>query len=1268
MRGRAVLLTVLLLGSALGGPVSAHSSTATLSPSSVANTSLPSESLNSSEVNGTVEVMVHTGNGSYDSAISVEEMKAAAEDSNQPVVDFASQTDGVNVVTSFWIQQAVLVRINTTQADLQDLQSLGAVEMVTENFNVSASATRETTNFEYDDAREVTYGVEQIDAEEVWKQWGVKGDNTKIAVLDTGVDLSHPDIELYTENKSDPTYPGGWAEFKNGNRVENSTPHDSQYHGTHVSATVTGGDASGRNIGVAPKAELMHGLVLPGGKGSTANVLAGIQWAVSNNADVVSMSLGIPRQYSDQYITPIQNARSAGTVVVASIGNSGPFITGSPGNLYNVLSVGASDRSGSIADFSSGKNVSKDEFSSPPSDWPKWYIQPDVSAPGTRVLSADASGGYWELSGTSMAAPHVAGAIALMRSYDDSLTVTDVWDSLKTTAWSPDSEPSYYGVSEEYFTNSRGTDIRHGAGIIDVRDAMAKEFGDGMVEGVVKNESGARLQNANVKVSYGGENLTVGGNYGVEGVSGTRTVTADKVGYEEVTKKVSVDQGQITTVNFSLEKTFQVNIAEQPDVAPKGENTTAYLQTEYIESLTTSLHPNSTVDPSKVSVIIDGESYKLGERVQFDEPISTGSLPVLFQVDSDADGVIQPEYTYTRDRSQKTKVGEPMEIRNQISISGVTPKEGGKVTYGEYNDTVDTFREIELPHDQVNATFELTGVTFNDTYIPRSSYSAPSGPGDMDISPDGKYMGVQSQYGTKLLYRSNGTSIMSAGGHIGGHVDFSPNGELFAYTAGSTGIEETALNTIIVDTSTGETVEVVSTSATEDVAPGFSKDGEHLTVLGSNYKVHVFNTTTWEEVTVLTSAYDGTDYSDCTSNSCADIVEMSDFTWDLDVSPEDNRLATTSRANGTIYIYNTSDWSLERTVTSRSGQGSTYQVEYTNDGGHLVTAAIGKAFDGQYSTPGGSLYARPSYFNTTTWSRSALGYTNLYDAEPVGENKMIMSANYGDSQVDLVNLSTGSTVKTVEDTRDIGKFSVAGYEDEMVYHNRYNGIQRYDIEGQVHTKNINFTVDGEPLVQREGIIEDGETVKVHLEELARGEKTIGVKMDEPTGRAKVEWKFTSYNDSRTFVQEVDLGNRTIPVNGKISNEDEIIVPMVYLNDEQRNNLSVETREGRTTEDKVNITFTTERDLQNITVYQNGTEYDYYSVSGSTVDIQDVGNDSTWSAYVDVANSSGSVILPGNGCSGLSCTIQNMSRLMLGLGVVSLLGVLGAGSWLLSQRR
>ncbi len=254
------------------------------------------------------------------------------------------------------------------------------------------------------------WGVNAIGAMSVWGAYGAEGKDSHIAVLDTGVDASHPDLVGKVI---------GWAEFDaDGAQVANSQPHDSAQHGTHVAATIAGGDASGQWIGVAPQARILGGLVLKGGSGTDAQILAGIEWAIEQNVDVINMSLGglsFSPEVVDVYTQSFVNANLNGIVVVVSVGNEWSQTAGPPANDFFSLAVGATDHRDRTAGFSGGRTlvVTESNFIDQ-RNLPLIYSKPDLSAPGVAIKSAVPGGGHEIWNGTSMAAPHVSGAIAVL--------------------------------------------------------------------------------------------------------------------------------------------------------------------------------------------------------------------------------------------------------------------------------------------------------------------------------------------------------------------------------------------------------------------------------------------------------------------------------------------------------------------------------------------------------------------------------------------------------------------------------------------------------------------------------------------------------------------------------------------------------------------------------------------------------------------------------------------------------------------------------------
>ncbi|MEF2279727.1 S8 family serine peptidase [Deinococcus sp. YIM 134068] len=315
-----------------------------------------------------------------------------------PAAGIVTQALGSGRATQLWLDQSVYLPMTPVQARV--LAALPFVDAVFENFRVrvpraaalsAASAPNGTP-----------WHLQKIGAPQAWAA-GLRGQNVRIGHLDTGLDPNHPEIAgklaAFAEFNADGDRTGGGA-------------RDTTNHGTH-----TAGLLVGKSVGVAPDARLISALVLPNNEGTFAQVIAGMQYVLDpdNNADtddgadVVNMSLGIQGTY-DEFLPPVQNMLKAGVVPVFAIGNFGPngSTTGSPGNIPDVIGVGAVDQNGNVASFSSRGPVA-------------WqgkingvFVKPDVAAPGVAITSAFPNGQYGALSGSSQASPIAAGAVALM--------------------------------------------------------------------------------------------------------------------------------------------------------------------------------------------------------------------------------------------------------------------------------------------------------------------------------------------------------------------------------------------------------------------------------------------------------------------------------------------------------------------------------------------------------------------------------------------------------------------------------------------------------------------------------------------------------------------------------------------------------------------------------------------------------------------------------------------------------------------------------------
>jgi len=275
--------------------------------------------------------------------------------------------------------------------------------------------------------------VAQIGAPSAWAA-GYTGEGVKVAVLDTGIDSSHPDLAGRVIAEANFT----------------TTPDAGNHfgHGTHVASIIAGsGAASGGTFkGVAPDVSLLYGKVMnDSGSGDVSDILAGMQWAVDEGAKVVNMSLGAT---DGPEIDPLEDAVDTlsaqyGTLFVVSSGNEGEdgdSTVASPGSADAALTVCAIDGSDALASFSStGPRVGDDA------------VKPDITAPGVNITAARAAGtslcqtgcgpgdgpvddNCTSLSGTSMAGPHVAGAAALLASEHPDWSGQQLKDALMASA------------------------------------------------------------------------------------------------------------------------------------------------------------------------------------------------------------------------------------------------------------------------------------------------------------------------------------------------------------------------------------------------------------------------------------------------------------------------------------------------------------------------------------------------------------------------------------------------------------------------------------------------------------------------------------------------------------------------------------------------------------------------------------------------------------------------------------------------------------------
>jgi len=247
------------------------------------------------------------------------------------------------------------------------------------------------------------WGIDKVDAEKVWNI--TTGDPIKVEVLDTGIEITHPDLK---------------NNIKGGinTRENNANYNDDNGHGTHVAGIIAAENNTIGVVGIGPNIDLYAVKALSKyGSGYLSDIIEGLDWAIANGMQVVNMSIGTT-VYNKSFEDAVKRVYAAGIIQVAAAGNSGSKdnTVNYPAKFAEVIAVSATDTKDKIAYFSSrGPEI-------------------DLAAPGYQIYSTYKGATYKTLSGTSMASPHVAGAAALVLtmpigSYD--LDGDAIWDPIE---------------------------------------------------------------------------------------------------------------------------------------------------------------------------------------------------------------------------------------------------------------------------------------------------------------------------------------------------------------------------------------------------------------------------------------------------------------------------------------------------------------------------------------------------------------------------------------------------------------------------------------------------------------------------------------------------------------------------------------------------------------------------------------------------------------------------------------------------------------------
>ena len=343
-----------------------------------------------------VDTLRDTSEKSQESLISFVERKVKDGD--------ISEYNSFFIINSIYIKgRAELIEKIARRSDVESIRLNHTIVSDKEEIVKRKSSLSEVTSY-------VPWNLESIQADRVTKT----GKNIVVGIIDSGVNANHPELQ-------NALIPEGFKDFV---EPSNTEPKDETGHGTHVAGTILG-----RTIGIAKDAKLVVARVFnKEGEASDDGLLAAGQWILEKKPQVVNNSWGGNRDDSF-YDDIVKKWKAAGIVPIFSAGNTGSYNAGgegsigSPASLEDSFSVGALTKDDKLAKFSlRGPSKLTNKF------------KPEISAPGVNILSADYKGGYVLKTGTSMAAPHVSGAVALILEANRNLTVDKVEEILKSTA------------------------------------------------------------------------------------------------------------------------------------------------------------------------------------------------------------------------------------------------------------------------------------------------------------------------------------------------------------------------------------------------------------------------------------------------------------------------------------------------------------------------------------------------------------------------------------------------------------------------------------------------------------------------------------------------------------------------------------------------------------------------------------------------------------------------------------------------------------------
>ncbi|GAA1167480.1 hypothetical protein GCM10009584_05550 [Ornithinimicrobium humiphilum] len=485
----------------------------------------------------------------------VDALKKTAESSQK---ELRAELDDLGVeYEAFWATNSI--RVGGADAELvASLASETAVEGIYPTMQIEIPELEEGPPQMAPAA--VEWGIDDINAPDVWGDLGIRGEGIVVASIDTGVQYDHPAlVNQYRGNNGDGTFDHNYNWFDAAGNSPNE-PYDNNGHGSHVTGTMVGDDGGDNQIGVAPGATW---IAANGCCPSDAALINSGQWMleprdlqgenpdVSKRPHIINNSWGTTVPSNDPFMEDIIIAWAAsGQFGVFANGNSGPGCntSGAPGSRIAAYSVGNYTSSHVIAS-SSGRGAGQDG-----------EIKPNISAPGTAVRSSVPGNGYASYTGTSMASPHVAGTVALAWSGAPALAGDVEGTRALLDGTAIDTADAQCGGTE-------ADNNVFGEGRLDARALLeAAPIGDtGTLEGTVTDgETGAPLTGVEVDVvGPVDRDLTTNdeGAYSALLSTGDYELTMSKFGYVTEEASATISAGATTTVDVALDPAASATVS-----------------------------------------------------------------------------------------------------------------------------------------------------------------------------------------------------------------------------------------------------------------------------------------------------------------------------------------------------------------------------------------------------------------------------------------------------------------------------------------------------------------------------------------------------------------------------------------------------------------------------------------------------------------------------------------------------------------------------------